>query len=132
MKAKGLFDAVAAPFQARSLSPQIVGSVARRCPAPRLSRIKAGLAHRPLMALEFILARLLLGLTVLRVGNQVRPSRRSPLTAILILKTGWRSNRFVLTHTGIPAVVGVIGVIVRNPAPPIGRVIIRQRCEIKS
>src|ERR1700722_9208697 len=126
-----LFDAVAAPFKARSLSPQVIGSMTGRRPAPRLSRIEACLTHRPAVTLEFILTRLLRGLTILRIGNQVRRGRRLRPTT-LILKPGWRGDRFILAHAGIPAVIRVVGVIVRNAAPPIRRVIIRKRCEIKA
>ena len=131
-----LFDAVAAPFKARSLSPQVVGSITGRRPAPRLSRIEAGLTHRPLMTLEFVLTRLFRGLTILRISNEIRGTRglSGPLRSnpALIRDPGWRGDRFILRHVGIPAVIGVVGVIVRNAYPIIGRVIIRQSREIKA
>src|ERR1700684_2469911 len=111
-----LFDAVAAPFKARSLSPQVVGSIAGRRPATGLRRIEAGLAHRPLMTLEFVLTRLFRGLTILWVGNQIRRSRRlgGPLRSnpALILDLRRRGDRFILPHAGIPAVIRIVGVVV--------------------
>src|SRR5580698_7377903 len=126
-----LFDAVAAPFKAGSLGPKVVGSIAGRRSAAGLSRVKAGLANRPAITLEFVLALLFLGLTILWVGNEVRRARRS-WSATLSLQSGRRRDGLILAHAGIPAVVSVIGVIVRNAAPPIGGVVIGKRCEIEA
>src|SRR3984957_18537906 len=130
-------DAVSAAFQTGGLRSEVVRPVAGRRPTPGLSRVKPRLRRGPAMAFELVLAQLLLALTVLRIGDEFRRPRSlaagsGSLAAGLIDDfCRWRHS-FVLTDSAVPDVVIVVGVIIRNAAPPIGRVVIGKRREIKA
>jgi len=67
-----LFDAVAAPFQAGRLGPQIIRSPAGCCTASGERGIKTGLRHRPAVTFELVLPLLRFVLAVLWVDHQTR------------------------------------------------------------
>ena len=129
-----LLHAVAAAFQAGRLRTHVVAALVRRCRRAQ-ARVKAALAHRPLMAVELVLRLLIGALPVLRVRDQIGTARRRGgcrrAVGHLRLQAGRRRDGHVLAGVRIPGVIGVVGVIVRNAAPIVGRVVIRQRREIE-
>src|ERR1700676_4595133 len=117
-----LVDGISAGLEAGRLRPKIIRTLPGRRRAGHLRRIESRLADGPAMALELVLALLLLGLAVLRVRDQ-RPRCPRARRRSLALNLGGRTHRFVLADRGVPPIVDVVRVVVGNAAPPDRRVI---------
>src|ERR1700689_512592 len=113
-----LLDAITAALETGRLCSHVIRTGPRPRPACGLGGVEPRLGGGPAMALELVLTQLIVALTILGVRNQLR-GRRS-----LALKPGRRTHRFVLADRGVPPIIGVVRIVIRNPAPPIGRVII--------
>jgi hypothetical protein len=121
-------DAIASSVQAGGVCSHVIVALAcaRGCP---LRGIESALRHRPTVALVFVVRLLVGGLPILRIRDNVRAHRS--LGGRLLLNFLRRRDGFVLTYGAVILIVGVIRVVVRNAAPPIGGVIERQRRKIK-
>src|SRR6266851_9207071 len=126
-----LLDGISSALEAGRLRSKIIRTLAGRPGACHLRRIEPRLAGGPAMALELVLALLLLGLAVLRVHNQ-RPRRPRAWRRSLALNLGRRTHRFVLADRGVPPIVDVVRIVVGNPVPPNGRVIQGQSRKIQT
>jgi hypothetical protein len=124
-------DRVPATLQARRLGAHVVRALVRRgCAAG--GGVIAGLAGRPLMALELVLPLLIRALTVLGIGDEVRSRRRAARAALHLRgEAVRRGNRLVLPRVRVIDVVRVIGVVVGNAAPVIRLVVERQAREVQ-
>src|SRR5271170_6776895 len=111
---------VTASFQACGLSAHVVVAFVCRSCGP-LSRVKACLAGRPLMAFELVLRLLVRALTIFRIGDDV--GWRAAATAVrrrrLVLYLLGRRNRLVLLRVGVVNVIRVVRVVIRDSAPVI-------------
>src|SRR6266404_1667790 len=125
-----LLDGISSALEAGRLRSKVVRTLAGRRPC-RLRGIEPRLAGRPAMALELVLALLLLGLAVLRVHDQ-RPRCRRRRCRSLALNLGRLTHRFVLADRGVPPIVDVVRIVVGNPVPPNGRVVQGQSRKIQT
>src|SRR5579863_4311969 len=129
-KGNPLSHAVAAPLETGPLSPKIIGTPARCRPAARLGRVEPGLPSGPAMALEFILPLLLLALPVLGIRDQLRGGRPPRLRLCRVHQSRRWAHGFILIHHTVPAIVGVVRIVVRSAVPPQRGVVQRQRRKI--
>src|SRR6185312_598476 len=130
-----LLNGVPPRVQAGADGATIVSGGALR--VARASRIETGLRHGPLVTLEAIVRCLLVALTIpwihvdvpcasgagrnRIVRHHTIVGRRSSLRVIGALER-WRICRDIAVIARVPEVVGVVVVVVRHTAPPVGRI----------
>src|SRR6202020_2506502 len=105
-----LRDGVTASVETGGFRAQIIPSIGISGRCCSSSGTIAGLRRCPLPAFRLILGLLLIGLAVLRVGNQLRAPPGFPL----LPPPRRRVNGLVLARRSIPGVEGVISVIIGN------------------